>query len=65
MSDKKPHVEIAIRVWKPTKDIRGLIYDIKRIVPFDYFRDTRYHGYVGFEFQEMYKQMVQQLKDEP
>jgi hypothetical protein len=62
--DVDPHAEIAIRIWHPTAGSLGLIYDLKKIVPFDYFRDTRYHGYVAFEFQEMYEKMVRELKDE-
>lgn len=64
MTGNKPHAEIIIRLWNPTAGPLGLIYDIKKRVPVDYFRDTRYHGYLGYEFQEMYEMMVREVKDE-
>lgn len=69
MTDRKhtsrdPYADITIRVYRPDGDDPegGLIYQNRKRIPVEYFSDTRYHGYVGFEFTEMYKDMVESLK---
>lgn len=70
MTDAKPGsaeplAEITIRVYRPDQDAHegGRIYQNRRVIPIEYFSDTRYHGYVGFEFQDMYEDMVNTLKE--
>lgn len=62
---KEPYAEISIRVFRPDQDEHegGRIYQNRRVIPINYFSDTSYHGYVGFEFQDMYEDMVKTLEE--
>lgn len=58
------YAEITIRVCEHYQDAeRGVVYQHRQRVPVEYFSDTRYHGYISFQFQEMYEHMVRTLKE--
>jgi hypothetical protein len=55
--------DITIRVCHhDDPDSDGIIYQQRQMVPPLWFTDTRYHGYVAFQFQEMFEKMVHALK---
>lgn len=63
---RRSYADITLRFCRHEDDSDpGVIYQRRKMIPVEYFSDTRYHGYVGFEFQEMYEQMVRALKETP
>lgn len=60
---REPNADITIRVFQPDHGEDGMLYQNRQIIPIEYFSDTRYHGYVEFQFLEMYEDMVRALKE--
>lgn len=58
---RQPHADITIRVFQPDHGEDGQLYENRQLVPVEYFSDIRYRGYVGFQFEEMYADIVRAL----
>lgn len=66
-NSREPYARITIDVYDPhqRQDEGGLIYQQRRQLPPVWFTDTRYHGYVSAEFQEMYEDLVTTMNGQP